>query len=76
MITITKYERNPLTRTYYFQKPAEYSFRMDVIINDDKHESNFIASMVRKGYTQVEKGEYDKHERIKSQLRSLRSMYK
>jgi hypothetical protein len=39
-----------MKKRFYFRRPSQFAFNMDVTINDDKHEENFLASMVRKGY--------------------------
>ena len=47
-----------MKKRFYFRRPSQYSFDMVVNINDDKHEANFIASMVRKGYEVVDTDTY------------------
>lgn len=47
-----------MKKRFFFRRPSQFSFDMVVTINDDKHEANFLASMVRKGYEIVDTETY------------------
>lgn len=47
-----------MNKTFYFRRPLGFAFDAVVNINDDKHEANYIASMVRKGYEVVDTETY------------------
>lgn len=42
-----------MKKRFFFRRPERFSFDMVVTIHDDRHEANFIASMIRKGYESV-----------------------
>jgi hypothetical protein len=60
-----------MKKTYYFRKKGGYSFPMEVTINDDSHEANFLAAMKRKGFHQVDEDYFRQDERIKSTFNTL-----
>ena len=47
-----------MRKRFFFRRPSKFAFDMVVTINDDRHEANFIASMVRKGYEVVDFASY------------------
>jgi hypothetical protein len=47
-----------MKKRFFFRRPSQFSFDMVVTINDDRHEANFLASMVRKGYEIVDTETY------------------
>lgn len=55
----------------YFRPVGGYSFSIDVVINSERHLTNFLASMTRKGYQQVDRDFYETDERIKSQFKLM-----
>lgn len=59
-----------MKKVFYFRRPSQFAFDMAVTINDDRHEANFIASMVRKGYEVVDTETYH------AELSSLRQFSK
>lgn len=64
-----------MKKRFYFRRPSQYSFDMVVNINDDKHEANFIASMVRKGYEVVDTETYRAECASLYQFRNTRLSY-
>ena len=48
-----------MKKRFYFRRPSQFSFDMLVTIADDRHEANFLASMVRKGYEIVSEEVYN-----------------
>jgi hypothetical protein len=47
-----------MKKRFFFRRPDRYSFDMWVAVNDERHEANFLASMVRKGYEIVDPETY------------------
>jgi hypothetical protein len=47
-----------MKKRFFFRRPDRYSFDMLVAISDDRHEANFISSMIRKGYEVVDTATY------------------
>ena len=66
---------NNMKKRFYFRRPSQYSFDMAVTINDDRHEANFIASMVRKGYEVVAPEVYSAEYSSLYQFKSTRLSY-
>lgn len=64
-----------MKKRFFFRRPNQYSFDMWVAINDDKHEANFIASMVRKGYEVVDTETYRAECAMFAPFRSKRLSY-
>lgn len=64
-----------MKKRFYFRRPSQYSFDMVVNINDDKHEANFIASMVRKGYEVVDTDTYRAECAMLAPFRNVRLSY-
>ncbi len=58
-------------KSFYFRKTGGYSFPMEVTINDDRHEANFLAVMKRKGFHQVDEDYFQQEERIKSAFNTM-----
>jgi len=64
-----------MKKRFYFRRPNQYSFDMVVAINDDRHEANFIASMVRKGYEVVDTETYRSECAMFAPFRTTRLSY-
>jgi hypothetical protein len=64
-----------MKKTFFFRRPSQFAFDMSVTINDDKHEANFIASMIRKGYEVVDSETYKSEYTSLYQFRNTRLSY-
>jgi hypothetical protein len=60
-----------MKETFYFRKLGGWPFAMDADIKDDRHRANFIASMTRKKFIQVDEAEYIKDSRLRSMYASM-----
>lgn len=64
-----------MKKRFYFRKTGGFSFPMEMIIHDDRHEANIMASMVRKGYEVVDTATYLAERAMFAPFRSTRLSY-